>query len=39
MILALSLYPQVLLEKGEQTIPGKVAAARQAVEGEAVAQP
>ena len=40
-IIALSLYPQVLLEKGEKTVPGKVQAAAQAVDGggEAVAQP
>jgi NADH-quinone oxidoreductase subunit M len=39
VILAISLYPQLPLEKGEQTIPGKVQAARQALDGEAVAQP
>jgi NADH-quinone oxidoreductase subunit M len=38
-ILALALYPQLPLEKGETTIPAKVAAARQALDGEAVARP
>jgi NADH-quinone oxidoreductase subunit M len=37
VIVALSLYPQVLLEKGEKTIPGKVQTAQQSLEGEAVA--
>jgi NADH-quinone oxidoreductase subunit M len=37
VIIALSLYPQVLLDKGEETVPGKVQAAHQAAEGEAVA--
>ena len=41
VILLLALYPQIPLEKGENTIPGKVQAARQALDGggEAVAQP
>jgi NADH-quinone oxidoreductase subunit M len=39
VIVALSLYPQMPLEKGENTIPGKVADARRAADGEAVAQP
>jgi NADH-quinone oxidoreductase subunit M len=39
VIIFLALYPQLPLEKGEKTIPGKVAAAQQALEGEAVAQP
>ena len=37
VILALSLYPQVLLEKGEQAVPAKVQGAQQALDGEAVA--
>ncbi len=39
VIIAISLYPQLPLEKGEKTIPPKVEAARQALDGEAVAQP
>ena len=38
VIVALSLYPQVLLDKGEKSIPPKVEAARQAVDGGADAQ-
>ena len=34
VILALALYPQVLLEKGEKTIPAKVEAAGQIVHPE-----